>query len=683
MTRLSAPEGTFWIGSDHPFDLHEAYINLRADLDLAAAPNRAVLHLTAYSRYRLWVNGQFVGRGPERSWPASMAVDNRDIVGLLRPGRNALAVQVYSPGYSHFAHVHRAAAGALGWLELDGTPTLKTDRSWRVRRDPSWDPQVPRVSIYGTGVERRDMARAEDWQTADATGWAAARIVQTNEGPIWGSLRPRATPLLEEDLLRLTTPWQTRLGPTPPETRDPHEDLRAAFAAGSPGPVPKTLAPGQTALWIFDLGQSRTCVAGARLTALGGERLTISYAEKLRDGDLLLPDPATYCRMCPTDRATLRAGEQEVEGFTLRGGRYLIFRLDAVAPLTPAPAFHARLPRYPLTERPLPPAGDATLDAVARMCRRTVLSCLQDGFVDSIWRESSQWLGDVVAEAFALQGISDDLRPLRLAIDMAAAGAAPDGILPSVLPGDVPAYVVTDYNFSWVELLAMYHAHPCAGDAEAVLHQHWPTLTRMLARFRSDLGPDGLIRSQPGRRLFLDWSGQDRAEPNLTYNLRYLHGLRTAAALNPAAPEAAHWAGEASALRQALRQTHRAEDSWRESPAGAPASQLALSLLILTATVTGSEAAALADRITARSLDLSDQSPPGALMLASPFMHHYVFQALGHLGRQGAIRAIIAARWGRWALAGEATTWENWDISFPDGSACHGFSAHPLGWLQR
>ena len=679
---MQAPEATFWIGSDHPFDLGEVYLNLRADLDLTEPPRRAVLHLTADSRYRLWVNGAFVARGPERSWPAAMALDTLDVTAHLRAGHNQLALQVYSPGYSHFAYVHRAATGALAWLEIDGKTVLKTNPSWRVRRDASWSAQVPRVSIYGTGAEQRDLACAMDWQTAGISNWAQARIVQTATGPIWGSLRPRATPALTEEVRRLTSPWQTRLGPTPPDTTDAHLDLRAAFAASAPGPVPETLAPGQTAIWVFDLGISRTCVAGAELAALGGERLTISYAEKLRDGDLLLSDPANYCRMRPTDRTLLRPGAQTAEGFTPRGGRYLVFRLDAVAEIAPAPRFHARLPSYPLTERPLTPTGDATLDAVAQMCRRTLLSCLQDGFVDSIWRESSQWLGDVVAEAFALQGISDDARPLRFAIDMAAQGAAPDGILPSVLPGDVPAYVVTDYNFAWIELLAMYRAHPGATDADTLIQQHWRTLTKLLTRFRADLGPDGLIRSQPGRRLFLDWSAQDRGEPNLTYNLRYLHGLRVGASLNPAAPEAATWTTEAAALAKAIRQTHRTADGWRESPANIPASQLALSLLILTRTVTGPEAETLAGQIIARSLDLSDTSPPGTLMLASPFMHHYVFQALDLMGRQGAIRQIIAARWGRWALAGEATTWENWTVDFPDGSACHGFSAHPLGWLQ-
>ena len=95
------------------------------------------------------------------------------------------------------------------------------------------------------------------------------------------------------------------------------------------------------------------------------------------------------------------------------------------------------------------------------------------------------------------------------------------------------------------------------------------------------------------------------------------------------------------------------------------------------------EAEALANAIIARSMDLDDSAPPGKLVLASPFMHHYVFKALHALGRTAAIRQIIARRWGRWARSGEATTWENWSIDVPDGSACHGFSAHPLGWLNQ
>ena len=638
---------------------------------------RAVLRLAADSRYRLWVNGDFLGRGPERCWPASMAVDERPIINL-RPGVNRFAVQVHSPGHSHFAYLHRGACGMIAWLEMDGQIVLRTGPDWKVRRDRSWSDRVERVSIYGGGVEDRDLRCAEDWVEAEASGWDSARVVQGAEGPIWLRLRPRATALPVEEERSLDAPWQVRVGASVLASDDPHGDLRRGLSGSASGAAPALLPRGTSAIWVFDLGESRACLGVAEVTAAGGERLLISYAEKLRDGELLLPDPETYCRMRPTDRFTLRPGRQRVEGFTPRGARYLVFALEGGG-VAHAARFAVRLPVTPVVEKPVP-KREGILQGVAEMCRRTTLACLQDGFVDGVWRESSLWLGDAVAQDWALRSISDDARPLMFAIDMAAEGADAEGLLPSVLPGEVPAYAVTDYNFSWVELLAGCATHPGVAEPETVWQRHWGVLTRMLERMASFRGADGLLRNAPGRRLFLDWSPMSRLEPNLTLNLRYLHALRLAAGMADRVGRTADWAEQAAHLATALR-GHQAADGWRESPGEEGASQLALALLILTGMVKGDEAAALADRIVARSLDLRDGPLPGQPMLASPFMHHYLFLGLQQLGRRRDIHAVIAARWGRWVREGRPTTPENWSIDFPDGSACHGFSAHPLGWL--
>lgn len=675
---MKAPHGTLWIGPAHPFDLREAYVNFRADIEVDAVPAEAILRLSADSRYRLWVNGEFVGRGPERSWPVSMAVDERSIANLLRAGLNRIAVQVYSPGYSHFAYVHRGACGLVGWLEMDGRVVLTTGPTWRARRDASWSDRMGRVSIYGTGVEDRDMRLEEDWVTADISAWEVVRVVQEAEGPIWQRLRPRETALPEEALKVLDRPWQVRTGPAIAASDDPHSDLRKAFSDTRERADPGLLPRGTCAVWIFDLGNSRACLGGVELTAAGGERLLISYAEKLQNGTILLPDSSTYCRMRPTDRFTLRPGRQMVEGCMPRGARYLVFALEGGG-VSPAPEFHVRLPVTPVMARPLP-SLDPLLHEVAGMCRRTTLNCLQDGFVDGVWRESSLWLGDAVAQDWALRGISDDPRPLLFTIDMAAEGADAEGFLPSVLPGEVPAYAVTDYNFSWVELLAGCATHPGLSEPGSVWQRHWGVLTRMLERMATHQGPDGLLRNPPGRRLFLDWSPMSRVEPNLVLNLRYLHALKLAAELAERVGRTVDWAVRAGDLAQAL-QGHRGANGWRESPGGEAASQLALALLILTGMVDAQEGEMLADRIVVRSLILDDGPLKGQPALASPFTHHYLFLALQSLGRRDDIRAIIAARWGRWVREGHPTTPENWSIDFPDGSACHGFSAHPLGWL--
>lgn len=693
----------YWIGSPHPFDLHETYVWFRHRWDHAGG--RASLSVTADSRYRLWLNGEPIGRGPARSWPQHHTLDVYDLSGLLRHGANTLAVQVYQPGYSHFAYVHRGALGLLAWLDVDGVRVWGTDPDWRAQRDPSFKADVARVSIYGSGVEIRDLRLSPGCERPefDDSNWPPARIVAEVGAPPWDRPTPRRLPLLAEHVIALT-PVAARRAVTPdrsgpdasgPDMSDPdasgpdvsgqHQRLRDAWLTGVPIELSSRVEinSGQSEAWCVDLGHSQVGqgvlhVAGAA----GGERVLIGYAEKLRDGALVFSDPATYCRVQLTDAFTLRPGEQTLETFSLRGGRYIVFAVEGPARL--GLRFSARLSRYPLAWRPeteawlADPAGDVELQAIGRMCATTLTACLADGFIDCPWREGAQWVGDALAQAYGLWALSPDLRPLEQVIAQAAQGAYADGVLATVLPSEAHAYAVLDYNFTWVELLETHRAF--SGSIEQT-RAHWATLVRMLARFACDLGSDGLLRSQPGRRLFLDWSPVSRAEPSAIYNLHYLLALQTAARLaeavgEPAAAEA--WRTQATALAATTRGAFWRDGRWHDDLAGTTASQLAAALAVLTGCATETEADTVLDAVVARSLDLRDGSVPGALVLASPFRHQHILMALRARGRRADAVAVIRARWGRWARAGEATTWENWDVSFPDGSVCHAFSAHVL-----
>jgi hypothetical protein len=690
---MRPPASAFWIGSEHPFDLHEAYLCFRRGFHLARRPTTARLRITGDSRYRLWVNGAAVARGPARCLPQAQSVDTLEIAPYLQAGENLIGVQVYQPGYSHFAYVHRAAAGLLAWLECEGALTLASDGSWRVRRDPSFDALVPRVSIYGAGVEDRAMELDEPWQQPgyNDAAWARARVVAPTQGGYpWAELRARELPPLEERALPLAL-RETRLG-REVVTRDIHAAIREGWAGATLHPLEADaegwfspqLSGEQAAFWLFDLSQDWIGQGWAEVAGAGGnETLDVSYAEKTRDGKLVLSDPATYCRVQLSDRFWLRAGAQVCESFSLRGGRYLLFRLAGPTGAGLRLRFHARASVYPLElARPFA-SDDPLLAEIAAMCERTFRACLADGFVDCVWRESSQWLGDALPQALIMASMSDDTRPLHQALRMAAEGAYPDGVLPGVMPAEVHAYTVVDYNFSWVELLALHQR--LTGD-DAFTRELWPVLVRMLERFARDLNGEGLIASQAGRRLFLDWSPQSRREPSAVYNLRYLLALEVAAELARAVEleqDARRWQGRAEPLRAAIREAFWHGGLWYDDRERTSFSQLAAALAVLAGCATAGEIPALLDAIVARSLDLDDAHRPGAMVLASPFMHHYLFEALHQHGRGGAVVDIIRARWGRWALAGEPTTWENWNVDFPDGSQCHAFSAHPRYHLFR
>jgi alpha-L-rhamnosidase len=685
---LNFPPDAVWIGSDHAFDLREAYLRFRspADFKLEQQPKQAQLFISADSRYKLWVNGQYVSRGPARSYPHAQCVDRLDLTPYLQIGPNTLAVQVYQPGYSHFSYVHRGMAGLLAHLIIDGQSHLATNTRWRTSRDFSFAATVPPVSIYISGVEDRDLNLTDNWidPTYDDSGWAAARLVAPVGGYPWTDMQARSLPLLaERDLpMRLV---ETRRGAIVKKS-DIHLALRESWFAASPHKIQAdedgwfniTLAEEETTFWVFDLGRGYSFQGWVEIQSAGGqEQIAISYSEKMQGDEPYLSDPETYCRVRMTDRYRLRAGDQQVEPFALRGGRVLIFQLVGPTSANLKVRFHARVAEYPLEVAHSLTTSNPLLNNIITFCEDTLRACLLDGFVDNPWRESAQWIGDALSDGLVMATMSDDTRPLRRLLELAAQGAYPDGVLPSVLPGEAHAYCVVDFNFQWVELLNFYWK---TSRDDSFVSEMWPTLVKMLDRFCQDINPEGLLISQPGRRLFIDWSPASKNEPNAAYNLHFILALQHAVELattRGADAKANRWSEQAAALRAASRNAFYTRGRWYDDLDRTTFSQLTASLAVLTGVVEAAEETGLLETIAARSLDLDDDHAPNKMVLASPYMHHRVFEALRQGGQPEKVVEIIRRRWGRWVEAGYPTAWENWNVGFPDGSQCHGFSAHP------
>ncbi|MBK8903897.1 MAG: alpha-L-rhamnosidase N-terminal domain-containing protein [Anaerolineaceae bacterium] len=691
--QIQAPETAVWIATPHPFDLHEVYLNFRSPRWQWDGLGQVTLWITADSRYKLWINGRFHHRGPARSWPHAQKMDVLAITSQLVVGENVLAVQVYQPGYSHFSAVHRAAAGLLAWVVVDGAVVLVTNGRWRAIRDESFASDGPRISIYGSGVERRDWRKVEEWQTAafDDRHWSPARAVAGANGPIWSGLQKRITPQLVEREVEMSLVEQ-RVGQV--EVGElTHERVKVLWETPSltlslPGggdqrPPPQRGRAGVgVKSWLYDLGRAHTCQGWAEIkNASGGEQLAITYAEKMADGALIISDPATYCRMRPTDFFTLRPGDQTIEPFALRGGRYVLFQLigaEETVQLTP----HVRVAEYPLTvTRPLH-TGDDLLDGIVTLCENTLHACLQDTFIDCVWRESAQWLGDALPQALGLSAMCDDVRPLQTILLDTSQGIYPDGLLPSVAPAEVHAYTIPRYSCMWVELLAHYWQQ--TGD-ESLVRQLWTTLKQVLAALLGLQNEDGLLVHPPGRRFYIDWSATAQSDPHLVFNLHVVLALQIAVDLAQTfEPKmVTFWQAAADKLRQRCRDGFEGNGRFHDDLTHTTHSQLGAALALLTGAAPPAEADKLLEEMIARSLNVRDEHENGEMVLASPFMHHYLFESLALYGRTPAILDIIKLRWGRWVRHGCPTTWENWKVDFPDGSQCHAFSAHPRYHLAK
>ncbi len=86
----------------------------RRQFTLDEVPARFIVHVTADSRYRLWVNGVPAGRGPLKGTLEHYFYETYDIASLLHPGDNIIAAEVRWFGENApTSEVHSSRAGFL------------------------------------------------------------------------------------------------------------------------------------------------------------------------------------------------------------------------------------------------------------------------------------------------------------------------------------------------------------------------------------------------------------------------------------------------------------------------------------------------------------------------------------------------------------------------------------------
>jgi len=140
------------------------------------------LHLSADSRYRLWVNDTWAGEGPVRGWPHAWYSDRRELNSSLREGENILFVLVQHYGCSTF-HIIAQEGGFIAELTAGGNVLAATGIcGWEASAAPEFRSAAPRISIQLPAMEIYDA------QLAGSAEWNIPRVI---ERPRWGELRER------------------------------------------------------------------------------------------------------------------------------------------------------------------------------------------------------------------------------------------------------------------------------------------------------------------------------------------------------------------------------------------------------------------------------------------------------------------------------------------------------------
>jgi hypothetical protein len=109
-----------WIWLPGQWETPNMTVYARRAFELPAKPTEATLSITADNRYRLWVNGVFVGEDGD-----FRRAERYDVTRLLKPGRNLLAVQADN-------------GDGPGGLLVEMGVRLPNGQTVRVISDPGW-----------------------------------------------------------------------------------------------------------------------------------------------------------------------------------------------------------------------------------------------------------------------------------------------------------------------------------------------------------------------------------------------------------------------------------------------------------------------------------------------------------------------------------------------------------------
>jgi hypothetical protein len=676
-----------------------SYCRFRRQFELPAAPGHATLRLFADSRYQLFINGQYVGRGPCRSDPRWQYFDELEVAPYLRAGANVIAVQVLFFGYGTGQSIDRIPALLVeGQIDCGaaGAVTVIADDGWKCAKAAAFVLPAPRINGCQGPIEVFD-ARLEDEEWAeigfdDAT-WGPVKRRGVQLTPFWNWV-PREIPLLEEghaEPMRLVSRGTVAECPEPLERlhwqilNEEYAVNVRPVAAGEDAPrgcrVEATPA-GSAAVLTYEFDRVVAGYLQLEATGPAGAVIDAIYVEELWQGRAVLN--ANNNRS--VDRFILRAGANHFEvAFGWKACRYVQLRVRNPQGAVVVERLALRTRAYPTADDVAFTCGDATLQAAWQLSAYTLQLCRQDGFLDSSSREQQQWMGDGRWQAVMHYYLNGDARLHRKLLRQFCQSQDCEGLTTSRYPDAHHNYPpIPSFCLQWLCSFADYHLYTGARD---VIDECWPNMVLAARWFSGFENAAGLLEGVP-YWAFLDWGDRqghpldvERGGMVTGLNLQYLEALHAVAlcgALAGDSEAAAFFERKAARLAESI-----ARELWDEEQGAYPDCKVqemfsavlsqptnALALLLLHAP---------GEPRSAQILQRMFGDEAG-INIGSPYFMTVIGRALQRHGQAAQARAMIRKRYGAMLAAGATTAWERWELVTTDAQGKAAFSSASHAW---
>jgi hypothetical protein len=697
-TDLDAPsviKQAQWIWAEKMnWDTTNGYALFRETFTLPTVPKQAPLYITADQSYQLYINGEYVCRGPARGFQKSWPYDEVDVSAWLKKGKNLIAVRGHTPNFSNFQYLTQGFAGLLVAAQW-GKTVVVTHAGWKSRRQDSIRKEMVPTSLQLFSQEVIDLRMEDpDWMKPgyDDSHWPTRNEARAWNTPPWHALEPRGLAMLEECEIRPGKVIGEASGTNAPDFLSTRNLTITHFGEGlahQPFAAPVEAIPFKKAPrngWrsvLIDLGKLHIGSVILEVEgAGGGEVVETHHYETIAPGTLC-PDynPEAHCRMGFSHRLTCREGGNRHAFYHPFGFRYMILLVRGnTGELRVTPSLRTCF--YPLKHKGSFRSSDEALNAIWETCAWTQRACSMDAYVDTPWREQAQWWGDARVQAWNTFHLDGETRLFRRGIKQIATQTTPSGVTYGHAPTMAHSCVLPDFTLIWMLTLWDYYCQ--TGSLEPFL-AHQDTLLRALEYFRtwSD-GKTGLLGYDKRHWLFLDWTGIRREGFSSIYSLWLLHALDrltqlyTAAGDKQQATACRRWAKELRAsLGKLIDKNGLMRDGYTEKRKTDPSTSVhAQTLALMTGLAPKSEEVMIEKRLLPYLRgELKTDIQPSAYWIT------YIFTVMAERGYGAEVLADIRRRWT--PMVAQGTTWENFSPVVGAESFSHAWSAHPLFHLMQ
>lgn len=516
---------TNWIWSKKSNQQKFYYLHFRRSIQLESLPEKAIIHITANQVYRLYVNGKFIGRGPDRADPRHPFFDPYEIQAHLVEGKNTISIDTY--GLEPNDELGRF------WCLSGGEPALAaevilsnpdqiiaTDQQWKVLTSPIWknhDQFITRFLGYIEHVDGNALQSLKSYHAVDFDddNWENANVLGAIQDHPFGLGDPRV-----KEIPFLTPTFHNPVSIYHQQAETVTENINASLGHQQYDYEIKNYHNFPTQVKL-DFGRSMGGMFQIELKNCEGGRLEILYGETGHQNlveIIELPDQ----------------GDLEFESFDWRGARYVSLIFSNLKNSITIQKTQFKELRYPFNECGDFNCNESKLGKIWRMSRLTAHIGVKDHLQDCIGREQAFWLEDALVHCETLLHCFGDTTAIKKALKQTVLNMREDGL--TQVPGPVAlGYKTEDAELNWSEQplslpLTIEKVFNYTGDKNW-LKGYIDPLIRLLSFYQKYINDDGLIQAnKPGQQTLVSFAGWsrclDRGIPSIL-NIKYYTAMNT------------------------------------------------------------------------------------------------------------------------------------------------------------